>query len=167
VSFQNFEVLTFMYNYLPNIVFIILQTLKFEALLLVRSFTSSSSSIACQPQELVISSDPSTPMRDLSVDDVIFNPITTKTQLPKLGNGKPWKCSKEKSEQLMQLFITSLSPKDGIMANLIASTGNQYFYTFHFLTVHHCFILIKKIQFYYSLNSCILALQGCYNLVSM
>jgi hypothetical protein len=75
--------------YPSNIVHIILQTLKFKALLLVRSFVSSPSSIARQPQELVISSDPSIPMVDLSVDDVIFNPITSKTQLCKLGDSKP------------------------------------------------------------------------------
>jgi hypothetical protein len=39
----------------------------------MRSFVSSSSSIARQPQELVISSDPSIPMVDLRTNDVIFN----------------------------------------------------------------------------------------------
>jgi hypothetical protein len=76
--------LTIICNYPPNIDFIILQTLKFKALLLVRSFASSSSSIARQPQELVISSDPSIPMVDLSADDVIFNPITSESQLASL-----------------------------------------------------------------------------------
>jgi hypothetical protein len=133
--------LSFIRSYPPNIVFIILQTLKFKALLLVRSFASSSS-IARQPQELVISSDPSIPMVDLSADDVIFNPITSVSQLRKLGDGKPWRGPKEKSEQLMQLFIASLSPKDGIVADLTTSIGNQYFYFFYFLMAHHCFILI-------------------------
>jgi hypothetical protein len=139
--------LSFIRNYPPNIVFIILQTLKFKALLLVRSFASLSFSIACQPQELVISSDPSISMVDLNVDDVIFNPITYVSQLRKLGEGKPWRGPKEKSEQLMQLFIAGLSPKDGIVADLTASIGNQYFYFFYFLMAHHCFILIKKFQF--------------------
>jgi hypothetical protein len=94
VSFQNFQVLTFICNYLPHIILIILQTLKFKALLFVYSFASSSSSIACQPQEFVISFDPSIPIVDLSIDDGIFNPITTETQLP-------WKGPKEKSKQLM------------------------------------------------------------------
>jgi hypothetical protein len=58
--------------YPSNVVHIILQTLKFKALLLVHSFVSSPSSTARQPQELVISSDPSIPMVDLSIDDVIF-----------------------------------------------------------------------------------------------
>jgi hypothetical protein len=139
--------LSFIRSYPPNIVFIILQTLKFKALLLVRSFASSSSSIARQPQELVISSDPSIPMVDLSADDVIFNPITYESQLRKLGDGKPWRGPKEKSEQLMQLFIVGLSPKDGIVADLTASIGNQYFYFFYFLMAHHCFILIIFFQF--------------------
>jgi hypothetical protein len=145
--------MTFMSNYPSNALHIILQTLKFKALLLVCSFASSSSSIARQPQELVISCDPSIPMVDLSADDVIFNPITSETQLCKLGDGKPWRGPKEKSEQLMQLFITGLSPKDGIVADLTASTCSQYFFFFYFLTAHHCFILIIFSQFYYSLNS--------------
>jgi hypothetical protein len=93
--------LSFIRSYPPNVVFIILQTLKFKALLLVHSFASSSFSIARQSQELVISSDPSIPMVDLSADDVIFNPITYESQLRKLGDGKPWRGPKEKSEQLM------------------------------------------------------------------
>jgi hypothetical protein len=146
--------MTFMCNYPSNVVHIILQTLKFKALLLVRSFASSSSSIARQRQELVISCDPSIPMVDLSANDVIFNPITSKTQLHKLGDNKSWRGPKEKLEQLMQLFITGLSPKDGIVTDLTASTDNQYFFFFYFLTVHHCFILINFFQFYYSLKSC-------------
>ena len=43
----------------------------------------------------------------------------------------------------MQLFITGLSPQNGIVADLIASTGNQYSYSFYSLTIHYCFILIK------------------------
>jgi hypothetical protein len=113
----------------------------------MHSFASSSSSIARQPQELVISSDPSIPMVDLNADDVIFNPITYESQLRKLGDGKPWRVPKEKSEQLMQLFIAGLSPKDGIVADLTASIGNQYFYFFYFLMAHHCFILIIFFQF--------------------
>jgi hypothetical protein len=95
-------------------------------------------------------------MVDLSADDVIFNPITSETQLRKRNDGKPWRGPKEKLEQLMQLFITGLSPQNGIVANLTASTGNQYFYSFYSLTAQYCFILIKKFQFYYSLNSCTL-----------
>jgi hypothetical protein len=122
----------------------------------VSSFASTPSSIARQPQELVISYDPSIPMVDLSADDIIFNLITSENQLRKLGDGKPWRGPKEKSEQLMQLFITGLSLQNRIVADLIASTRNQYSYSFYFLTVHHCFILIKFFQFYYSLNSCTL-----------
>jgi hypothetical protein len=35
-----------------------------------------------------MSSDPSISIVDLNANDVIFNPITTETQLYKLGNGK-------------------------------------------------------------------------------
>jgi hypothetical protein len=67
----------------------------------------------------------------------------------------------------MQLFIIGLSPNDGVVANLTNSTGNQYFYTFHFLIAYHCFISIIFSQIYYSLNSYTLALQGLDNLVFM
>jgi hypothetical protein len=86
-------------------------------------------------------------MVDLSADDVIFNPITSKTQVRKLGDSKPWRGPKEKFEQLMQLFISGFSPRDGIVAELTASTSNQYFYFFYFLMAHYFFILIKKFQF--------------------
>ena len=69
------------------------------------SFTASSSSIACQPQELVNSSYPSIPVVDLIIDDIILNSITIKIQLYKLSDNKPWKGPKEKLEQLMQFFI--------------------------------------------------------------
>jgi hypothetical protein len=82
-------------------------------------------------------------MVDLSANDVIFNPITSETQLCKLGDSKPWRKPKEKLEQLMQLYITGLSPQNGIVANLTASIGNQYFYSIYSLTLHYCFILIK------------------------
>jgi hypothetical protein len=86
-------------------------------------------------------------MVDLSADDVIFKPITIETQLCKLGDDKPWKRPIKKSKQLMQLFITTLSPKDGIMADLSTSIGNHYFYFFYFLTVHHCLIFITFSNF--------------------
>jgi hypothetical protein len=86
-------------------------------------------------------------MVDLSADDVIFNPITSETQLRKLGDGKPWRGPKKKSEQLMQLFITILSSKDSIVDNLIASTGNHYYYSFYILIAYHCFILIFPSNF--------------------
>jgi hypothetical protein len=97
-----------------------LQTLKFKALLLVRSFASP---IARQPQELIITADPSIPEVDLATDDVLFNSITTATQLCRKGDGKPWRGAKEKSEVLMKLFVHCLSPIGGIVADMTASTG--------------------------------------------
>ena len=116
--------MAFIYNHPSNIVHIILKILKFKAFLFVHAFASFSSSIPRQPQELVISSNPLIPIVDLSANDVIFNPITTEIQLRKLGDDKPWRRPKEKSKQFMQLFIIDLSPKDGNVADLIASIGN-------------------------------------------
>ena len=81
--------MTFICKHPCNVVHIIFQTLKVKAPLFACSFVSSSSSIVRQPQELVISFYPSFPMVDLSADDAIFNLITTKTQLCKLGDDKP------------------------------------------------------------------------------
>lgn len=97
-----------------------MQTLKFKALLLVRSFTSP---IARQPQELEISIDPSIPEADLVADDVLFNTITTTTQTCRKEDGKPWRGAKEKSQILMKLFVHGLSPTSGIVADMTASTG--------------------------------------------
>lgn len=103
-----------------------LQTLQFKAMLLVRSFTS----LARQPQELTICSDPSIPMIDLAKDDVLFNSVTIKNQLCKSSNDMPWRGPKEKSEQLMKILIHGLSPKEGIVADMTASTGTRKFEVF-------------------------------------
>jgi hypothetical protein len=94
--------------------------LKFKALLLVRSFSFP---VARQPQELVITMHPSIPEVDLTTDDVLFNSVTTETQLCRERDGEPWRGAKEKSEVLMKLFIHGLSPVGGIVAGMTASTG--------------------------------------------
>lgn len=94
--------------------------MKFKALLLVRSFSFP---VARQPQELVITMHPSIPEVDLTTDDVLFNSVTTETQLCRERDGKPWRGAKEKSEVLMKLFIHGLSPVGGIVADMTASTG--------------------------------------------
>jgi hypothetical protein len=94
--------------------------LKFKALLLVRSFSFP---VARQPQELVITMHPSIPEVDLTTDDVLFNSVTTETQLCRERDGKPWRGAKEKSEVLMKLFIHGLSAVGGIVADMTASTG--------------------------------------------
>ena len=75
-----------------------------------------------QPQELVITMHPSIQEVDLAIDDVLFNSITTKTQLCRQKDGKPWRGAKKKSEVLMKLFVHALSHVGGIIAYMIAST---------------------------------------------
>jgi hypothetical protein len=70
--------------------------------ILVRSFSFP---VARQPQELVITMHPSIPEVDLATDDILFNSITTETQLCRQRDGKPWSGVKGKSEILMKLFI--------------------------------------------------------------
>lgn len=86
----------------------------------MRSFAFS---VERQPQELVITMHPSIPEVDLATDDVLFNSVTTTSQLCRERDGKPWRGAKEKSEALMRLFVHGLSPVGGIVADMTASTG--------------------------------------------
>lgn len=100
-----------------------LQTLKFKAILIVRSVPTSE---ARQPKNLTITPDPSVPQVDLACDDVLFNPVTSESQLIRKSDGSPWRGPKEKSDVLMKLFVHGLCPPDGIVADLTASTGTSY-----------------------------------------
>ena len=53
---------------------------------------------------------------------VLFNFITTTTQLCRQSDGKAWREAKVKSEMLMKLFVHGLSPIGGIVAYMTAST---------------------------------------------
>ena len=55
--------------------------------------------------DLVINPNPSFPKVDLASDDVLFNFITSKTQLCNYVDGMPWRGAKEKSEALIHLFV--------------------------------------------------------------
>jgi hypothetical protein len=97
-----------------------MQTLKFKAILLVRSLPND---IARQPTPLTMEQDPFIPDVDLSTDDVIFNLVDSNSQLCKASNGKPWRGPKQKSDLLLKIFIHGISPLNGIVADLTASTG--------------------------------------------
>jgi hypothetical protein len=95
--------------------------LKFKAVLLARDVPIT---VARQPPPLVIVKDPSIPQVDLACDDVLFNAVTLESQLLRKDTGRPWRGPKEKSEVLMKLFVYGLTPENGIVADLTASTGN-------------------------------------------
>jgi hypothetical protein len=78
--------------------------------------------MARQPIDLVINPDPSFPKIDLASDDVLFNSVTSMTQLCSDGDGIPWRGAKEKSEALIHLFIQDLSPSNGIIVGMTTST---------------------------------------------
>ena len=129
------------YLFIYILYYCILQTLQSKAILLVRSF----SLLTRQPQELIVTSDPLFPMVDLAKDDVLFNSVTVKNQLCKSSNGMPWRGPKEKSEQLMKILIHGLSPKEGIVADMTASTGIKHFE----LHLFYC-VSFYDLKFYYS-----------------
>jgi hypothetical protein len=76
-----------------------------------------------QPADLVINPDPSFPEVDLASDDVLFNSVSSKTQLCSDVDGMPWRGAKEKLEALIHLFVQGLSPSNGIIADMTASTS--------------------------------------------
>jgi hypothetical protein len=77
-----------------------------------------------QPAKLVINPNPSFPEDDLASNDVLFNFVSLKTQLCSDGDDMPWRGAKEKSEALIHLFIQGLSPSNGIIVDMTASTSS-------------------------------------------
>lgn len=95
--------------------------------------------------ELKIVKDPSIPQVDLACDDVLFNSVTADSQLKHLADGTPWRGPKEKSKVLMKLFVHGLTPENGIVADLTASTGSalptiSLLRKFHFHIISYCAI---------------------------
>ena len=96
------------------------QTLKFKAIVLVRSFSTP---LVRQPKQLVISSSDEFEDVDLARDDVLFNIVTADTALKRNGGDTFWRGPKEKAVSLLQLLISGLSPPGGIICDLSAGTG--------------------------------------------
>ena len=76
-----------------------------------------------QPKELDYASIPEFGNVDLVKDDVVFNVITSETTLKRKGDGTPWRGPKQKSDSLLQLFVTALCPSDGVIVDLTAGSG--------------------------------------------
>ena len=74
-----------------------------------------------QLANLVINPDPSFFKVDLVSDDVLFNPVTSKTELCSDVDGMPWRGIKENLEALIHLFVQGLSMSNGIIAHMTAS----------------------------------------------
>jgi hypothetical protein len=78
--------------------------------------------VARQPPPLKIVKDPTVPQIELDCDDVLLNFDTSESQLLR-------KDKTDDSVVLMKLFVHRLTPKDGIAADLTASTciSHQHF----------------------------------------
>ena len=96
------------------------QTLKFKAIVLVRSFSTP---LVRQPKQLIISSSDEFEDVDLARDDVLFNIVTADTALKRNGGDTFWRGPKEKAVSLLQLLISGLTPPGGIICDLSAGTG--------------------------------------------
>ena len=105
------------------------QTLKFKALLLVRSFSFP---VARKPPKLVITMHPSIQEVDLATIDIFFNSITMTIQLCRQKDGKLWRGAKKKFEVLIKPFVHTLSLVGSIVADITAST-NIVFYNIQLL----------------------------------
>ena len=97
-----------------------IQTLKFKAIVLVRSFSTP---LVRQPKEFIISSSDEFEDVDLASDDVLFNIVTADTTHKRKDGDKFWRGPKEKAVSLLQLLISGLSPPGGIICDLTAGTG--------------------------------------------
>ena len=110
------------------------QTLKFKALVLVRSFSTP---LVRQPKEFVISSSDEFEDVDLASDDVLFNIVTADTALKRKDGDNFWRGPKEKAVSLLQLLIGGLSPPGGIICDLTAGTGMSNLFNF-LMSIHLC-----------------------------
>ena len=99
-----------------------MQTLKFKAIVLVRSFSTP---LVRQPKELVISSSDEFEDVDLARDDLLFNIVTADTAVKRNDGNTLWRGPKEKALSLLQLLIGGLSPPGGIICDLTAGTGTS------------------------------------------
>lgn len=80
-------------------------------------------SAARQPLRLIISQDPTIPSIDLQNDDVLFSAVEEDTQICDPSSGKPWRGPKQKSDALLKVFVSGLSPPNGIVVDLSAGVG--------------------------------------------
>ena len=93
-----------------------IQTLKFKAIVLVRSFSTP---LVRKPKELVIYSSDEFEDVDLARDDVLFNIVTADTALKRNNGDTFWRGPKEKAVSLLQLLISGLNPPGGLYVTLL------------------------------------------------
>lgn len=79
-----------------------------------------------QPRELLIASNSTFGDVELINDDVLFNVLTANTVLKRKVDGIPWRGSKEKSDNLLRLLVTSLYLSGSIIADLTMGTGESF-----------------------------------------
>ena len=110
------------------------QTLKFKAIVLVRSFSTP---LVRPPKEFVISSSDEFKNVDLASDDVLFNIVTADIALKRNDGGTTRRGPKEKAVSLLQLLISGLSPPGGIICELTAGTGMSNLFI-HLMSIDLC-----------------------------
>lgn len=104
-------------------IFFCLQTLKFKAIVLVRSLDAK---IERQPKESVIASDHSFGDVERGNDDVVSNVLTLDKVLKGREDGIPWRGPKDKCDALLHLLFNGFCPSKGIVADLTAATGTSF-----------------------------------------
>ena len=106
------------------------QTLKFKAIVLVRSFPTP---LGRQPKELLISSTEGFEDVDIARDDVLFNIVTADTAFKRNDGDSFWRGPKEKAVSLLQPLISGLSPPGGIICDLTVGTSMSTWFKINML----------------------------------
>ncbi len=104
-----------------------MQTLKFKALVAVRELDER---IDRQPLPLVIAHDLAIPSIDLENDDVLFSTVDETSQMCDPATSRPWRGPKQKSDALLKVFISGLSPVNGIVVDFNAGVG-EFLFSIH------------------------------------
>ena len=114
-------ILRFIY-YFSHVTFIV-QTLKFTAILLVRSF-SVTTRLKRKPLPFQMNIDKDLSENGMNLDDdVLYNFTDASSQLMKDDGVTPWRGPREKHPLFFQCLIDAFTKPEGIVADLTAGTS--------------------------------------------
>jgi hypothetical protein len=108
--------------YCTHVTFVV-QTIKFTAILLVRSF-SATTRLKRMPLPFQMNIDKDLSENGMNLDDdVLYNFTDASSQLMKDDDVTPWRGPREKHSLFLQCLIDAFTKPEGIVADLTADTG--------------------------------------------
>jgi hypothetical protein len=103
------------------------QTIKFTAIVLVRSF-SDTSRLKRKPLPFQMNTDKNLSENGMNLDDdVLYNFTNASSQLMRDDGITPWRGPREKHPLFYQILIDVFSKSEGIVADLTVATGIKHF----------------------------------------